>query len=176
MNYEDIWYWTQKLLVQKLSNAFVVNNKYTEFYEESNYYIKNQIESIRITLENKIIPYSILPAEFLTINTQNDFVIRCPKKYSNEIINYLRNINRESEISSLIEASIQPYITNVEKLPGISDFYSSLNSKDHYFGLINMVKGSLSVEYKLNYIRMKAPNLISENLQKDLNQYSSSLS
>ena len=93
MNYEDIWYWTQKLLVQKLSNAFVVNNKYTEFYEESNYYIKNQIESIRITLENKIIPYSILPAEFLTINSKKYIHISFKKG-----IEFLVKILVESEI------------------------------------------------------------------------------
>ena len=165
----------QKLLMIRLWKTFEVNKDYIEFEERLNFQIdKDKVSSLRITINNRSIPYSILPAEFLINQNQNTLAIMCLKKYWNEIKNTLKNITRESEISSQLEASIQPYIDNTEKLPGKDYFYHFLKTKDYYFGPTYTLEGSLSI--KDNCIWMKAPSYISDELQKDLNQYSSSLS
>ena len=70
----------------------------------------------------------------------------CLKKYLNEIKNTLKNITKESEISSQFEASVQSYIDNIEKLPGKDYFYHFLKSKDYYFVPTYTLEGSLSIK------------------------------
>ena len=165
----------QKLLIIRLWKTFEVNKDYIEFEERLNFQIdEDKISSLRITINNRSISYSILPAEFRIIQNQNTLAVMWLKKYWSEIKNTLKNITRESEISSQLEVSIQPYIDNTEKLPGKDYFYHFLKTKDYYFGSTYTLEGSLSIKDDL--ILMKVPDYINDELQKDLNQYSLSLS
>ena len=140
-------------------------------------YIFNTILKFNIKLlfiKNKRIPYKILPAEFNIIDISNSLSIKCLKENFDNIMNTLKSISQESEISAQLEASIQPYIDNVANLPGKDNLYSFVKSKNYYFGPTFTIEGSLSITNK--FICMKVPSFISEELQQDLNQYNSSLS
>ena len=134
-----------------------------------------KIPKLVIRIDNEIVPYNLLPIEIF--ESENIYMINGLSKIIEKVIEQIKISSQNMDIDKLITVPIpndlKPYITSSTKLPGQNHFFQNLKSKDYYFNPNYIIEDSISINQ--GKIQMNVSVFNSEIIQKDLEEYASSI-
>ena len=168
-----LWLGMGNLLIRRLWSK-IKNIKFTTSEVRGNL-TNEKIPKLVIRIENKIVPYNLLPIEIF--ESDKNYKINGLSDIIEEIVDQIKissqNMDNEALITVPIPNDLKSYITSSSKLPGQNHFFQSLKSKDYYFNPNYIIEDSISINQ--GKIQMSVSVFNAEVIQKDLEEYASSI-